>query len=211
MGERRKDDEGTATTHGEGSPGSGWTTTKQAAKVLGVSRRSVQAYVRRGLLEAREEGEGIGKTFYVSIDSLNALRNRRSGEAVAPGVFAEDSPQNSETTNPTEVSGESLRHAIDRLEARTARPPDARGGLVLADAGGAWLRALDVLQYQLARDTPWSRRCPMDDQETTPWRSSVNNYAGGVASGCKGSRRRWLSGGRNLTKPDIAGRVLEVP
>jgi helix-turn-helix protein len=35
-------------------PGSGWTTTKQAAKVLGVSRRSVQGYVRRGILEAKK-------------------------------------------------------------------------------------------------------------------------------------------------------------
>lgn len=141
MGERRKDDEGTATTHGEGSPDSGWTTTKQSAKVLGVSRRTVQAYVRRGLLEAREEGEGVGKTFYVSIDSLNALRNRRSGEAVAPGVFAEASPQNSETTNPTEVSGESLRHAIDRLEARTVEATELRVRLELTEQAQSTLEA----------------------------------------------------------------------
>src|SRR4028119_2110130 len=68
--------------------GSGWTTTKQAAKVLDVSRRSVQGYVRRGLLEAREEGEGVNKRFIVSIDSLNALRERRSGEAIAAGELA---------------------------------------------------------------------------------------------------------------------------
>jgi excisionase family DNA binding protein len=61
---------------------SGYTTTKQAAKALGVSRRTVQSYVRRGELEAVVEGEGVEKTFYISIDSLNALRERRrtSGE-----------------------------------------------------------------------------------------------------------------------------------
>jgi transposase len=39
---------------GENFAGSGWTSTKQAAKVLGVSRRSVQGYVRRGILEAKK-------------------------------------------------------------------------------------------------------------------------------------------------------------
>ena len=38
---------------------SGWITTKAAAKALGVSRRTVQNYVHRGLLTAREEGEGV--------------------------------------------------------------------------------------------------------------------------------------------------------
>ena len=116
---------------GGASSSSGWTTTKQAAKVLGVSRRSVQGYVRRGLLEAREEGEGVSKTFYVSIDSLNALRNRRTGEAHSSGEFAVSSPQSSEAANPTETSGESLRHAIDRLEARTVEATELRMRLEL--------------------------------------------------------------------------------
>ncbi len=143
MGEGRKNGERTAMNHGEGSPGSGWTTTKQAAKVLGVSRRSVQGYVRRGLLEAREEGEGVGKTFYVSIDSLNALRNRRSGEAAAPGGFAHDSPQSTETTNPAETAGESLRHVIDRLEARTVEATELRVRLELTE------QAQSTLEEQL--------------------------------------------------------------
>ena len=45
---------------------SGWTTTKVAAKVLGVSRRMVQEYVRRGELRAIAEGKGVNKTYYVS-------------------------------------------------------------------------------------------------------------------------------------------------
>src|ERR687898_983498 len=56
---------------------SGWVSTKQAAKALGISRRMVQEYVRRNRLEALTEGEGVSKTYYVSIDSLNALRERR--------------------------------------------------------------------------------------------------------------------------------------
>jgi len=38
--------------HPDIADSSGYTTTKQAAKALGVSRRTVQSYVRRGELEA---------------------------------------------------------------------------------------------------------------------------------------------------------------
>ncbi len=146
MGEGRNEGEETTHTHGEDSSGSGWTTTKQAAKVLGVSRRSVQAYVRRGLLEAREEGEGVAKTFYVSIDSLNALRNRRIGEAGSSGNFAEGSPQDAQTANLADNPGEALRHAIDRLEARTVEATELRVRLELTE------QAQSSLEDQLAQE-----------------------------------------------------------
>jgi Helix-turn-helix domain len=100
--------------------GSGWTTTKQAAKVLGVSRRSVQGYVGRGILEAREEGEGVNRRFLISIDSLNALVNRRRREADETANFAEASPQSEEAATPFANTSEGLRHLIERLESRTA-------------------------------------------------------------------------------------------
>jgi hypothetical protein len=100
--------------------GSGWTTTKQAAKVLGVSRRSVQGYVGRGILEAREEGEGVNRRFLISIDSLNALANRRRREADETASFAEASPQSEESATPFANTSEGLRHLIERLESRTA-------------------------------------------------------------------------------------------
>ena len=61
------------------SEGSGWVSTKQAAKELGVSRRMVQEYVRRGTLEALTEGEGVSKTHYASTASLTPYEN---GEGV---------------------------------------------------------------------------------------------------------------------------------
>jgi hypothetical protein len=105
---------------------SGWTTTKQAAKVLGVSRRSVQGYVGRGILEAREEGEGVNRRFLVSIDSLNALVDRRKREAGEPANFAEASPQREETATPFANTGEGLRYLIERLETRTAEATELR-------------------------------------------------------------------------------------
>src|SRR4051812_42500521 len=67
----------TGESTGETGEDSGWVTTKVAAKALGVSRRMVQEYVRRGELQAIVEGKGVNKTYYVSIDSLSALRERR--------------------------------------------------------------------------------------------------------------------------------------
>ena len=117
----------------EGLGSSGWTTTKQAAKVLGVSRRSVQGYVGRGLLEAREEGEGVNRRFLISIDSLNTLVDRRSREAEETANFVEASPQSEETATPFANTGEGLRHLIERLEARTAEATELRLRLELTE------------------------------------------------------------------------------
>ena len=126
---------------GEGLAGSGWTTTKQAAKVLGVSRRSVQGYVRRGILEAREEGEGVNKRFIVSIDSLNALRDRRSGEALAAAEFAGASAEAEEAANLAANTGEGLRHVVDRLEVRTVEATELRVRLEITERAESTVRA----------------------------------------------------------------------
>jgi hypothetical protein len=121
--------------------GSGWTTTKQAAKVLSVSRRSVQGYVRRGLLDAREEGGGVNKRFLVSIDSLNALRDQRKREAGEATKFAEASVEEEQKANLYANTGEALRHAIDRVEARTAEATELRIRLEITEKAESTLRA----------------------------------------------------------------------
>jgi hypothetical protein len=120
---------------------SGWTTTKQAAKALGVSRRSVQGYVRRGLLDAREEGEGVSKTFLISIDSLNALRDRRRREAGKAAKVAEASADEERSASQYANAGEALRHAIDRVEARTAEATELRIRLEITEKAESTLRS----------------------------------------------------------------------
>jgi len=112
---------------------SGWITTKQAAKLLGVSRRSVQGYVGRGLLEAREEGEGVNRRFLISIDSLNSLADRRRREADETANFADASPESETTAMPFANTGEGSRHLIERLEARTAEATELRIRLELTE------------------------------------------------------------------------------
>jgi excisionase family DNA binding protein len=101
---------------------SGYTSTKQAAKVLGVSRRTVQAYVRRGELEAVVEGEGVEKTFYVSIDSLDAMRERRrladEGSSRSAGFAPGDSANSSLTAKATQsadITGEPAQNRSSEL------------------------------------------------------------------------------------------------
>ncbi len=125
------------------SEGSGWVSTKQAAKALGVSRRMVQEYVRRGKLEALTEGEGVSKTYYVSIDSLNALRERRGSEAAASrhsevSLRLNDTPKRGGSSG--EVIGEVLREAIERLEARAAEAAELKARLELTAQAESSLR-----------------------------------------------------------------------
>ncbi|MDP9481420.1 MAG: helix-turn-helix domain-containing protein [Actinomycetota bacterium] len=92
------------------SAGSGWTTTKIAGKALGVSPRTVQSYIRRGLLDGRTEGEGVRRTWLVSVDSINALRAERLAEDGGEG-FRDGS---------AEALAESIGEAVQNLSTRLA-------------------------------------------------------------------------------------------
>src|SRR5918911_4557934 len=76
----------TAQAHAEDQGESGWVTTDVAAAALGRSPRRVREYIRRGLLAAKTEGEGVSKRWLVAIDSLNALLNE---DAYTRGTWAD--------------------------------------------------------------------------------------------------------------------------
>jgi excisionase family DNA binding protein len=129
---------------------SGYITTKQAAKALGVSRRTVQSYVRRGELEATIEGEGVEKTFYVSIDSLNALRERRrvSGEGSRgnAGVASSASAGSDVTTKTPKGSGATSPDLIEVVQDLQYRLGRAEAQVELT------ARTESTLREQLARE-----------------------------------------------------------
>jgi hypothetical protein len=146
---------------------SGWTTTKQAAKVLGVSRRSVQTYVRRGLLGAKTEGEGVNKTFLISIDSLNTLRDRRRREVDEAANLAQASPGVRESANLAANAEEGLRHMIDRLEARTAEATELRIRLELTE------RTESTLQEELDEERRRREEAERERDELRRWLESA--------------------------------------
>ena len=78
-------------TRGNDAGKSGWVTTRVAAESLGVDPRTVRTYIRRGLLEAKVEGEGVEKTYSVDIDSLHALRDARKSAGKHPHKAREKS------------------------------------------------------------------------------------------------------------------------
>ncbi len=81
-------------------------TTKVAAEALGVNPRTVRAYIERGELEAKSEGEGIQKAYLVSIDSVYTLRDRRQASAGNSRRSVADLRERSaSTTDPAGRSG----------------------------------------------------------------------------------------------------------
>jgi predicted nucleic acid-binding Zn-ribbon protein len=78
-------------TGGNSAGASGWVTTQVAAEALGVDPRTVRTYIRRGLLDAKVEGEGVEKAYSVDVDSLYALRESRKPPRKAPHKIREKS------------------------------------------------------------------------------------------------------------------------
>jgi hypothetical protein len=101
---------------------SGWVTTEVAAKAVRVSPRTIRRYIERGELAAKQQGEGVNRTWLVSVDSLHALRASRTIEEEEPqGVRAEDS------------IADVLREMAARLERRAAEAAELRTRLELTE------------------------------------------------------------------------------
>lgn len=118
----------------ESSPSGGWTNTTTAGKALGVSPRTVQTYIRKGLLQGKVEGEGVRRTWYVSIDSLNALRARRIAEGDAD-TFREGSAE-----HVAEGIAEAMQNLSERLAEEAARAAEYRVRLELTERAESSLR-----------------------------------------------------------------------
>jgi hypothetical protein len=118
----------------EGSASGGWTNTTTAGKALGVSPRTVQTYIRKGLLQGKVEGDGVRRTWYVSIDSLNALRAQRLAED-----SAETFPEGS-AGQVAEGIAEAMQNISERLAEEAARAAEYRVRLELTERAESTLR-----------------------------------------------------------------------
>jgi hypothetical protein len=117
----------TQNSDAETSAGGGWTNTTTAGKALGVSPRTVQTYIRKGQLQGKVEGEGVRRTWYVSIDSLNALRAQRIAEGSAES-FREGSAE-----QVAEGIAEAMQNLSERLADEAARAAEFRTRLELTE------------------------------------------------------------------------------
>jgi hypothetical protein len=142
-----------AATDREPSAPSGWVTTQQAARALGISPRTVRWHIEQGNLEAKPEGEGVKRAWLVSIDSLHAFRDSRQ----TPSAMPRDHHAPAGTADiAAESPGNAIRELADRLVEEAARASEFRVRLELAERAQSSLeddrrRALEELTQERRR------------------------------------------------------------
>ena len=104
---------------------SGWVTTEVAARAVRVSPRTIRRLIDRGELEARAEGEGVRRKWYVAVDSLHALRMSHLEEGGGPRTVREEDLKDS--------LADVIRDMSARLEDRTAEAVEMRTRLELTE------------------------------------------------------------------------------
>jgi hypothetical protein len=123
-------------TRSNDSGNHGWVTTSVAAAALGIKPRQCRNLIQEGELEARLEGEGRDKRYFVSVSSLEALRDKRQSEGKLP--------LNRRGTTEDEVIGADLgqwvRELTARLETRAAENAELRTRLELTEKADSTLR-----------------------------------------------------------------------
>jgi hypothetical protein len=115
----------------------GEVTTQQAAKALGISPRTVRWHIEQGNLVARPEGEGVNRTWLVSIASLQAFRDaRQTAKEMPRGHRAPTESVDIAAERP----GEAVRVLAERLEDAAARAAEYRVRLELTEQAESTLR-----------------------------------------------------------------------
>ena len=133
---------------------SGWVTTKQAARALGISPRTIRWHIEQGNLEAVPQGEGVKRTWLVSIDSLQAYRATRQDSADFPGtdrVYAEGADI------AADIPGNPIRELADRLIEEAARAAEYRVRLELTEQAQSTLEE-ELVAERLRREAAEKER-----------------------------------------------------
>jgi hypothetical protein len=117
---------------------SGWVTTAVAARSLDVSPRTVRWHIERGNLIAKAEGEGVRRSWLVSIDSLQALRDSRMSSAQSPGGYR---VKTGDAETSADVPGNAIRELADRLVEEAAKASEFRVRLELSERAESTVRA----------------------------------------------------------------------
>jgi hypothetical protein len=127
-----------AATASETTAPSGWVSTQQAARALGISPRTVRWHIEQGNIAAKPEGEGVRRSWLVSIDSLQAFRDTRQDAGQKPRgrrAPAEGSEIAAEST------GNAIRELANRLAEEAARAAEYRVRMELTEQAASTVRA----------------------------------------------------------------------
>lgn len=132
-----------ADTNRELSATSGWVTTKQAARSLGISPRTVRWHIEQGNIAAEPRGEGVQRTWLVSIDSLQAFRHVRRSATDLPG---NNRGETEAAAIAPDTTGNPIRELADRLAEEAAKAAEYRVRLELTE------QAQSTLESELAAE-----------------------------------------------------------
>jgi hypothetical protein len=138
----------------EVSASSGWVTTKQAARSLGISPRTVRWHIEQGNILAEPHGEGVQRTWLVSIDSLQAFRHARQVTRDMPGSIRAE-PEYTDITPDT--TGNPIRELADRLAEEAARAAEYRVRLELTEQAQSTLESELAAERQRREDAERER------------------------------------------------------
>ena len=117
---------------------SGWVSTQQAARALGISPRTVRWHIEQGNLAAKPQGEGVRRSWLVSIDSLQQFRDTRQAEGQVPRGRRAPA-EGAEIA--AESGGNAIRELADRLAEEAARAAEYRVRLELTEQAASTVRA----------------------------------------------------------------------
>jgi hypothetical protein len=180
---------GNAATHRNITAPSGWVSTQQAAKALGISPRTVRWHIEQGNLEAKTEGEGVKRTWLISIDSIQAFRDTRQASGSMPRGYRAPA----ESANITaDTPSNAIRVLAERLEDAAARAAEYRVRLELTE------QAASSVQAELAEER---RRREAAERERDDLRRELE---------ARGEAREWPERPAPTKIPAWAGRVPQM-
>ena len=145
---------------------SSWVSTRVAARTLRVTPRTIRMYIEQGKLEAKTYGEGVRKTWHVSIDSLNALRDTRT----TSGEFPRDMREVTEEEN---IPGNLFRELAARLELKAAEAAELRTRLEITERAESTLREK---RQRLLEDLEQERRRAQEALEKVEESRRIANH-----------------------------------
>jgi hypothetical protein len=128
---------GNAASNREDAAHAGWVTTQVAARSLAISPRTVRWHIEQGHIEAKPQGEGVKRSWLVSIDSLQVFRDARQRQGQSPGGFRE-ALKNADVA--AQLPGNTIRELADRLVEEASRASEFRVRLEISEKAESTLR-----------------------------------------------------------------------
>jgi len=126
-----------AASNREDAAHAGWVTTQVAARSLAISPRTVRWHIEQGHIDAKPQGEGVRRSWLVSIDSLQAFRDARQRQEQSPGGFHEAHKSADIAAQPP---GNPIRELADRLVEEASRASEFRVRLEISEKAASTLR-----------------------------------------------------------------------